>query len=225
MREAAGNGFEQDVGTALTMILVSRAVRQRMGCKSSFVSRSGVWWCTTCVVGLGRSRWSRWEGGIPARQAVVHRPENEGAAGGCNERDGSARMLRAMVTSARQLVPDREQERQCLLALAARLDACCRRSGTFTTYGEQTVSAHSSNAHYLAMSYHTHSQWNGSEPSHWYPTEYYQPLNQPYYVQHSYNEPQSGGGSQGTIEQVLPSADSYSRSDAGPGVPANAPTE
>ena len=46
-----------------------------------------------------------------------------------------------------------------------------------------------------------------------------------YYVQSSDNEPQSGGGSQGTIEQVWPSAESYSRDDAALGVPENAPTE
>ena len=46
-----------------------------------------------------------------------------------------------------------------------------------------------------------------------------------YYVQSSDNEPQSGGGSQGTIEHVLPSAESHSRSDAALGVPENAPTE
>ena len=91
------------------------------------------------------------------------------------------------------------------------------------------------------MSYYTHSQWNGSESSHWYPTEassinhrpityengprHYQPLNQPYYVQHSYNEPQSSGGSHGAVEQALPSAEPHPRSDTDVGVPENAPTE
>ena len=39
---------------------------------SSFVCHSGVRWCTICVG--WRSRWSRWESGIPTRQAVMHRP-------------------------------------------------------------------------------------------------------------------------------------------------------
>ena len=46
-----------------------------------------------------------------------------------------------------------------------------------------------------------------------------------YYFQSSDNEPQSGGGSQGAIEQVLPSAESHSRSDAALGVPEIVPTE
>ena len=36
----------------------------------------------------------------------------KGVEGGCNERDGCARMLREMATSTRQLVVVREQERQ-----------------------------------------------------------------------------------------------------------------
>ena len=50
-------------------------------------------------------------------------------------------------------------------------------------------------------------------------------VNDLYCVQSSGNEPQSGGGSQGTIEQVFPSAESHSRSDAALGVPENAPTK
>ena len=45
------------------------------------------------------------------------------------KRDGDARILGAMVTSARWLVVDRKQERQCILALAAWLDACCKAEG------------------------------------------------------------------------------------------------
>ena len=43
------------------------------------------------------------------------------------------------------------------------------------------------------------------------------------YLLPSYSEPQFGGGSQGAIEEVLPSTESHSRSDAEP--PENARTE
>ena len=93
----------------------------------------------------------------------------------------------------------------------------------------------------LAMSYYdSHPQWNASEPSRWYPAEpssvnyrpitgvgpgYYQPQNQSYYAQSSYDESQLRGGSQGAIEEILAFAESHSKNDADLGVPESARTE
>ena len=93
----------------------------------------------------------------------------------------------------------------------------------------------------LAMSYYnSHSQWNASEPSQWYPADpssvnyrpitdvgpgYYQPQNQSYNAQPNYDESQLHGGSQGAIEEILPFAESHSRNDADLGVPESARTE
>ena len=93
----------------------------------------------------------------------------------------------------------------------------------------------------LAMSYYdSHPQWNASEPSQWYPAQpssvhyrpitgvgpgYYQPQNQSYNAQSSYDESQPRGGSQGAIEEILVFAESHSRNDTDLGVPESARTE
>ena len=53
---------------------------------SSFVCRSGVRWCTICV---------GWAGGGAGYLLTKWPWTVQGVAGGCKERDGSARMLRA----------------------------------------------------------------------------------------------------------------------------------
>ena len=88
-----------------------------IGCSSSFVCRSGARWCTNCV-GWAGARQMEPLGGRDICSPNSHALSRE--AGGCKERDGSARMLRAMVASARWRIENKRGS----ASWRSLLDAC-----------------------------------------------------------------------------------------------------